>query len=179
MPNWCEGNIRLRGKPAAILNFIENEIMCSGYRKFPDGLETVPADNRMAALYYHSMVLARMETLRQYADILEKQYGRRPVIFLTNGFETRIDDGQYPERKVATIYSNDKSGPRYLNLTEGYITRLALDENDEIIGYQFVSLGKMTDFIKKGDDPTTAWEKAKGQYGRVADAVKIIDPRHE
>jgi len=40
-----------------------------------------------------------------YADILEKQYGRRPVIFLTNGFETRIDDGQYPERKVATIYS--------------------------------------------------------------------------
>ncbi len=34
----------------------------------------------------------------------------------------------------------------------------------------------MTDFIKKGDDPNTAWEKAKGQYGRVADAVKIIDP---
>lgn len=40
-----------------------------------------------------------------YADILEKQYGRRPVIFLTNGFETRIEDGQYPERKVATVYS--------------------------------------------------------------------------
>ena len=40
-----------------------------------------------------------------YADLLEKQYGRRPVIFLTNGFETRIDDGQYPERKVAEIYS--------------------------------------------------------------------------
>ena len=40
-----------------------------------------------------------------------------------------------------------------------------------------LSLGKMTDFIKKGDDPTTAYEKASGQYGRVADAVKIIDPR--
>lgn len=40
-----------------------------------------------------------------YADILEKQYGRRPVIFLTNGFETRIIDGQYSERKVAAIYS--------------------------------------------------------------------------
>ena len=40
-----------------------------------------------------------------YADILEKQYGRRPAIFLSNGFETRIDDGVYPERKVATIYS--------------------------------------------------------------------------
>ena len=40
-----------------------------------------------------------------YADILKKQYGRRPVIFLTNGFDTRIDDGQYPERKVSMIYS--------------------------------------------------------------------------
>lgn len=40
-----------------------------------------------------------------YADLLEKKYGRRPVIFLTNGFETRIQDNQYPERKVAAIYS--------------------------------------------------------------------------
>jgi len=40
-----------------------------------------------------------------YADLLEKQHGIRPVIFLTNGFDTRIDDGAYPERKVATIYS--------------------------------------------------------------------------
>ncbi len=56
---------------------------------------------------------------------------------------------------------------------------LPLMRMTKIIGYQFVSLGKMTDFIKKGDDPNTAWEKAKGQYGRVADAVKIIDPRKE
>jgi len=40
-----------------------------------------------------------------YADILENKYGRRPVIFLTNGFETRIVDGKYPERRVASIYS--------------------------------------------------------------------------
>lgn len=40
-----------------------------------------------------------------YADLLEKQYKRRPVVFLTNGFETRIIDGQYPERKCAAIYS--------------------------------------------------------------------------
>ena len=50
-------------------------------------------------------------------------------------------------------------------------------KQDEIIGYQFVNLGKLTDFIKKGDTPNDAWEKAKGQYGRVEDAVKIIDPR--
>ena len=40
-----------------------------------------------------------------YADLLERKYGRRPVIFLTNGFDTRLDDGTYPERKVAAFYS--------------------------------------------------------------------------
>ena len=35
------------------------------------------------------------------------------------------------------------------------------------------------DFIKAGDDANTALEKAKGQYGRVADAARLIDPRHE
>ena len=40
-----------------------------------------------------------------YADLIEEKQGRRPVVFLTNGFETRIDDNQYPERKVAAIYS--------------------------------------------------------------------------
>ena len=37
--------------------------------------------------------------------MLEKECGRRPVVFLTNGFETRIIDNQYPERRVAEIYS--------------------------------------------------------------------------
>lgn len=50
-----------------------------------------------------------------YADILEKQYGRRPVIFLTNGFDTRIDDGQYPERRVSMIYSKRDLG-KWFNL---------------------------------------------------------------
>ena len=40
-----------------------------------------------------------------YADIIEKKQGRRPVVFLSNGFDTRIADNQYPERKVAAIYS--------------------------------------------------------------------------
>ena len=70
-------------------------------------------------------------------------------------------------------------GPRYLELTDGYITDLAIDENDEIIGYKFVNFGKMMDFIKKGDDAATALEKASGKYGRVDDAVKFIDPRKQ
>lgn len=40
-----------------------------------------------------------------YADLIEKQYGRRPIVFLSNGFETRIIDNKYPERRVSSIYS--------------------------------------------------------------------------
>ena len=41
-----------------------------------------------------------------YADLLEQKYGRRPIIFLSNGFDTRIwNDKYYTERKVASIYS--------------------------------------------------------------------------
>ena len=55
-------------------------------------------------------------------------------------------------------------------------------ENNEVIGYEFVSLGKMTDFIKKGMEPNEAYEKSKGTYGRFKEedgAVKYIDPRKE
>ena len=77
------------------------------------------------------------------------------------------------------MYGTLKKGPRYLEMAEGYVTGIALDADNEIIGYKFVNFGKMTDFMKKGDDPNTAYEKSCGQYGRVDDAVKIIDPRKE
>ena len=89
------------------------------------------------------------------------------------------DLGKGLRSQVGTMYATKEKGVRYLEMAEGYVTGIALDADNEVIGYQFVSLGKMTDFIKKGDDPNTAWEKAKGQYGRVDDAVKIIDPRKE
>ena len=64
-------------------------------------------------------------------------------------------------------------------MAEGYVTRMGLDEDDEVIGYEFINLGKFTDFLKKGIKPEEALEKAKGSYGRFADAAKYIDPRHE
>ena len=54
-----------------------------------------------------------------------------------------------------------------------------MDENNEIIGYKFVNLGRMMDMIKKGTDANEALAKASGQYGRVDDAAKLIDPREE
>ena len=113
---------------------------------------------------------------------LQIVYGRTQSAFSEDGLPIGAgleDLGKGLRSQVGTMYGTLKKGPRYLEMAEGYVTGIALDEEGCIIGYQFVSLGKMTDFIKQGDDPTTAWEKAKGQYGRVADAAKIIDPRKE
>ena len=92
------------------------------------------------------------------------------------------DLGKGSRSQVGTMYGTVAKGVRYLEMAEGYVTRMALDENDQVIGYEFVNLGKMTDFIKKGDDPTTAYNKSMGHYGRFSKedgAVKFIDPRKE
>ena len=78
-----------------------------------------------------------------------------------------------------TSYATLAKGPRYLELAEGYITKIAVDENDTIIGYKFVHLGKMMENIRKGMDANEALVKATGQYGRFDDAAKVIDPREE
>ena len=113
---------------------------------------------------------------------LQIVYGRTQSAFSDDGLAIGAgleDLGKGLRSQVGTMYGTKEKGVRYLEMAEGYVTGIALDEDNEVIGYQFVSLGKMTDFIKNGDDPNTAWEKAKGQYGRVADAAKIIDPRKE
>ena len=113
---------------------------------------------------------------------LQIVYGRTQTAFSEGGLPIGAgleDLGKGLRSQVGTMYATKEKGVRYLEMAEGYVTGIALDEDNEVIGYQFVSLGKMTDFIKKGDDPNTAWEKAKGQYGRVADAARIIDPRQE
>ena len=89
------------------------------------------------------------------------------------------DLGKGLRSMVGTSYSTKLKGPRYLELTEGYITRIALDTNDEIIGYEFVNLGRMMEMIKDGKDANEALEAAKGNYGRFNDAAKYIDPRKE
>ena len=99
---------------------------------------------------------------------LQIVYGRTQSAFSEGGLAVGAgleDLGKGLRSQVGTMYGTLKKGPRYLEMAEGYVTGIALDKDNQIIGYKFVSLGKMTDFIKKGDDPTTA------------DAVKIIDPR--
>ena len=116
---------------------------------------------------------------------LQIVYGRSQTAFSEGGLPigASLEDlGKGLCGQVGTIFSSKLKGPRYLSLTEGYITRLALDEDNQIIGYEFVHLGKMMESIRNGMDANEALEKAKGHYGRFNaedGAVKYIDPRKE
>ncbi len=113
---------------------------------------------------------------------LQIVYGRSQSAFSEGGLDIGAgleDLGKGHRSQVGTIYSTKAKGPRYLELAEGYIVEIGLDENDTIIGYKYVNLGKMMDNIKAGIEPMEAIEKASGKYGRFDEAVKKIDPREE
>ena len=113
---------------------------------------------------------------------LQIVYGRSQTAFSEGGLPIGAgleDLGKGLTSQVGTMYATKVKGPRYLQLTEGYVTRLALDEEDQIIGYEFVKTGPMMENIKKGMDANEAVKKATGSYGRFADAAKYIDPREE
>ena len=113
---------------------------------------------------------------------LQIVYGRSQSAFSEGGLSIGAgleDLGKGHRSQVGTIYSTAIKGPRYLELAEGYITDIALDKDNQIIGYKYVNLGKMMDNIKAGIEPMEAIEKASGKYGRFDEAVKVIDPRKE
>ena len=113
---------------------------------------------------------------------LQVVYGRSQSAFSEGGLQigSGLEDLGKGLRSVnGTIYSTNAKGVRYLETTEGYITKMALDEDNEVIGYEFVRLGVMMENITKGMEAGEALKKATGTYGRFADAVKIINPRHE
>lgn len=113
---------------------------------------------------------------------LQIVYGRTQSAFSENGLPVGAgleDLGKGLRSQVGTMFSTKAKGARYLEMTEGYVLNVGLDESNEIIGYRFLSIGKMMDAIKKGMSPNEAYEKNIGVYGRFNEAVKVIDPRHE
>lgn len=113
---------------------------------------------------------------------LQIVYGRTQSAFSENGLPVGAgleDLGKGTRSQVGTVYSTKVKGPRYLDLAEGYILKMGLDENGEIIGYEYVNMGVFMDAVKKGVNAEEALNNAKKTYGRYADAVKYIDPRHE
>ncbi len=113
---------------------------------------------------------------------LQIVYGRSQSAFSEGGLPIGAgleDLGKGHRSQVGTIYSTVSKGPRYLELAEGYITEIGLDDEDTIIGYKYINLGKMMENIKSGVEPILAIEKASGIYGRFNEASKKIDPRKE
>jgi len=111
---------------------------------------------------------------------LQIVYGRTQSAFSEGGLAIGAgleDLGKGHRSQVGTIYSTLEKGPRYLELAEGYIVEIGINQYNEIIGYKYVNLGKMMDNIKAGIEPMEAIEKASGTYGRFEEATKIIDPR--
>ena len=183
---WCAPQqgackLSLNVKEGIIQEALVETIGCSGMtHSAAMAAEILPGLTVLEALNTDLVCDAINTAMREL--FLQIVYGRSQSAFSEDGLQIGAgleDLGKGLRSQVGTMYGTLQKGPRYLEMAEGYVTGIALDEDDLIIGYQFVNLGKMTDFIKKGDDPNTAWEKAKGQYGRVADAVKIIDPRKE
>ena len=113
---------------------------------------------------------------------LQIVYGRTQTAFSEDGLPIGAgleDLGKGLRSQVGTIFSTNKKGVRYMEMAEGYILSVALDENNEAIGYKFVRLGKMLEAIRHGADPAKAYNDNIGQYGRYDEAVKYIDPREE
>ena len=110
-----------------------------------------------------------------YADILEKKYGRRPIIFLTNGFDTKIVDGKYPERKVSAIYSK-RDLEKWFNLQSSrtsldYIT---IDKNIAGRYYQEAAVKAVCDSFGKKNRRKALLVMATGS-GKTRTVISLCD----
>jgi NifU-like protein involved in Fe-S cluster formation len=116
---------------------------------------------------------------------LQIVYGRTQSAFSEGGLPIGAgleDLGKGLVSQTGTLFATKAKGSRYLQLTEGYITKQYLDADNETCGYEFVHMGKFMDAIKKGVPGEEALKKVTGTYGRTTEeqgAVKFIDPRHE
>jgi NifU-like protein involved in Fe-S cluster formation len=183
---WCAPQqgackLSLNIKQGVIQEALVETIGCSGMtHSAAMAAEILPGLTVLEALNTDLVCDAINTAMREL--FLQIAYGRSQSAFSEDGLAIGAgleDLGKGRRSQVGTMYGTLKKGPRYLEMAEGYVTEVGLDEEGCIIGYKFINFGKMMDFIKKGDDPATALDKAKGQYGRVQDAVKFIDPRVE
>lgn len=183
---WCapqQGGCKLtlNVKDGIIQEALVETIGCSGMtHSAAMASEILPGKTILEALNTDLVCDAINTAMREI--FLQIVYGRSQTAFSEGGLPIGAgleDLGKGLRSQVGTMYGTLSKGPRYLEMAEGYVTRLALDENSEIIGYEFVHLGKMMEMISDGMDANEALEKAKSSYGRFADGVKFVNPRHE
>lgn len=183
---WCAPQqgackLTLNIKEGIIEEALVETLGCSGMtHSAAMASEILPGKTILEALNSDLVCDAINTAMREL--FLQIVYGRSQSAFSEDGLVIGAgleDLGKGLRSQIGTMYGTKAKGPRYLEMTEGYVLNVGLDEEGEIIGYQFVSLGKMMDAIKKGMDPKEAYEKNIGTYGRFAEAAKVIDPRRE
>jgi len=173
--------LTLNVKDGVIEEALVETIGCSGMtHSAAMACEILPGKTILEALNTDLVCDAINVAMREL--FLQIVYGRTQTAFSEGGLPIGAgleDLGKGLRSVTATMYGTSVKGARYLEMAEGYVTELALDEDDEIIGYKFVKLGVMMENIGKGMDAQAALEKATGTYGRFADAAKTINPRKE
>jgi NifU-like protein involved in Fe-S cluster formation len=183
---WCAPQqgackLTLNVKDGVIQEALVETLGCSGMtHSAAMASEILPGKTILEALNTDLVCDAINTAMREL--FLQIVYGRSQTAFSENGLPIGAgleDLGKGLRSQVGTMYGTLAKGSRYLELAEGYVTSIALDKDNEIIGYKFVHLGKMMEMVAKGMDANEALKKATGQYGRYDEAVKTIDPRHE
>ena len=183
---WCAPQqgackLTLNVKDGVIQEALVETLGCSGMtHSAAMAAEILPGKTILEALNSDLVCDAINVAMRE----LFKQivYGRTQTAFSEGGLPIGAgleDLGKGLRSQVGTMFSTLEKGPRYLEMAEGYVLEIGLDENSEIIGYKFVHLGKMMEAIRKGVEPAKAFADNVKSYGRFDEAVKKIDPRKE
>ena len=183
---WCapqQGTCKLtlNIKKGIVEEALVETVGCSGMtHSAAMAAEILPGKTLLEALNTDLVCDAINVAMREI--FLQFVYGRTQSAFSEDGLSVGAgleDLGKGLRSQVGTMFSTKVKGVRYMEMAEGYVTKMALDENGEVIGYQFVRVGKMLEDIRHGMTPNEAYEKNVGSYGRFANAPKYIDPREE
>ena len=183
---WCAPQqgackLTLNVKEGIIQEALVETIGCSGMtHSAAMAAEILPGKTLLEALNTDLVCDAINTAMREL--FLQIVYGRTQTAFSEGGLPIGAgleDLGKGLRSITGTMYGTSAKGVRYLEMAEGYVTKIALDDEDKVIGYQFIKLGPMLDAINKGMDANEAMQKFTGTYGRFADAARTINPRHE
>ena len=186
---WCAPQqgackLSLNVKEGIIEECLIETIGCSGMtHSAAMAAEILPGKTLLEALNTDLVCDAINTAMREL--FLQVVYGRTQSAFSEDGLVIGAgleDLGKGLRSQTGTLYGTRSKGTRYLELTEGYITKMFLDEDSQVCGYEYVHLGKMMEAIKGGMDANEAVKKFTGRYGRTTaeqGVVKTIDPRKE
>lgn len=173
--------LSLNIKSGIIKEALIEVIGCSGMTQSAAmAAEILPGKTLLEALNTDLVCDAINVAMREF--FLAMAYGRTQTSYSDGGIEVGAgleDLGKELRSQVGTCYGTVNNGPRYLEVTEGYVTRLGLDEQNRIIGYEYVNLGKMMRLIDEKKSAEVALREAKGSYGRYSEACRKISPRKQ